>query len=143
MYWKLRFIAITFLLLFGLVQPTLAGPAEDQYAVAAHHYTNARWELAVEEFTQFLQDYPDHERAEGVVFFLAESLVQVGQFQNAHDRFTEYLQRTPGGKYATQGQFRAGETLYLDGHKKRARAVWNSSSRSILTTLCVAMLIRI
>ena len=51
MYWKLRITAIMLLLLCGLARPTLAGLAEDQYAVAAHHYSNARWELAVEEFT--------------------------------------------------------------------------------------------
>ena len=38
-----------------------------------------------------------------------------GDFQSAHDRFAEYLQRSPDGKYARQSQFRVGETLYLDG----------------------------
>ncbi len=99
----------------------LAGLAEEQYTIAAHHYSNARWKLAVEEFTQFLQDYPDDERADGVVFYLGESLVQVGRFQDAHDRFVEYGQRSPGGKHLRQSQFRAGETLYLDGQTDAAR----------------------
>ena len=91
MYWKLRTQAIMALLILGLARPTLAGLAEDQYAIAAHHYTNSRWEFAVEEFTEFLQKYPDHERAETVLFFLAESLVQLGKSEPAHDRFVEYL----------------------------------------------------
>ena len=52
MYWmlRLRLRACAILLLLGFAQPALAGLAEDEYAVAAHHYANARWELAVEEF---------------------------------------------------------------------------------------------
>ncbi|MGM0489443.1 MAG: tetratricopeptide repeat protein [Planctomycetota bacterium] len=121
MYWILRLRAITILLLCGLAQPALAGLADDQYAVAAHHYAKARWELAIEEFTQFLEDYPDHDRADSVVFFLAESLVQVERYQAAHARFSEYLERSPEGKYERQSRFRVGETLYLDGKHREAR----------------------
>src|SRR5690242_13592007 len=34
-----------------------AGPAEDQYAVAAGHYNQKRWKLAAEEFQTFLKDF--------------------------------------------------------------------------------------
>ena len=41
------------LLLLGIVSPLLAGPADDQYAIGARHYSHARWELAVEELARF------------------------------------------------------------------------------------------
>lgn len=121
MYWKLRLSVITALLLAGSTPSLLAGMAEDQYAVAAHHYGNARWKLAVEEFAQFLDKYPDHPRADAVVFFLAESLVQVERYEAAHERFSEYLERCPEGKYVRQSRFRLGETLYLDGEHEASR----------------------
>ena len=58
-----------------LASPALAGPADDQYAVAAGHYSRKLWKLAVEEFEVFLEKYPDHARAAQSVFFLAEALL--------------------------------------------------------------------
>ncbi len=121
MYWKLRTEAITILLILVLGRSTLAGLAEDQYAVAAHHYSSARWDLAVDEFTVFLQRYSQHEQADTVVFFLAEALVQLNRYPAAHDRFAEYLSRSPNGKYALQSQFRLGETLYMANRYEEAR----------------------
>jgi TolA-binding protein len=121
MYRILRITALTALLISGLVRPTWGGLAEDQYAIAAHHYSQQRWEFAVAEFTEFLVQYPDHDRAENVRFFLAESLIQLRRYQDAHQRFAEYLQSSPEGKYHQQCLFRLGETLYLDGQHQRAR----------------------
>jgi TolA-binding protein len=121
MYWKLRLPVITLLLLFVVASPSWAGLAEDQYAIAAHHYASARWAMAVEEFEQFLADYAQHEQADAVVFYLAESLVQLKQFQDAHNRYEEYLRRAPTGKYARQSEFRLGETLYLNNQNQEAR----------------------
>ncbi len=67
MYVRLRTEVIMILLFLGLGRPALAGLAEDQYAVAADHYTHARWELAVDEFTVFLRQYPDDQRRVGTV----------------------------------------------------------------------------
>lgn len=116
----LRLGAMTTFLLLGFAPPTLAGVAEGQYAVAAHHYANARWELAVEEFRQFLEDHPNHDRADAVFFYLGESLVQLARYQDARDRFTEYLARCPHGKHERQSRFRVGEVLYLDDQYEKA-----------------------
>ena len=84
------------------------------------HYSQSRWELAADEFARFLSDYPDHARADAVLFYWAESLVQGQRYPAAHERFAEYVQRHPGGKYQVQALFRLGETLYLDGQHLRA-----------------------
>ncbi|MHB0959610.1 MAG: tetratricopeptide repeat protein [Pirellulaceae bacterium] len=96
--------------------------AEDQFAVAAAHYSAARWELAVEEFTTFLDAYPDHRRCDDVTFFLAESLVQVGRLEEAQARFREYVRKHPSGTHARRADFRVGETMYLSGKHADARA---------------------
>ena len=113
-----------------------ASPAdlpEDQYAVAASHYGAAHWELAADEFGTFLQLYPEHERTDNVIFFLAESLVQLGRLDEAQQRFGEYLACCPDGQYARQALFRVGEAKYLSGKHEQARPIWHDFRSSIPT----------
>ena len=64
MYRNLRTtLVVCALLLSWCALTARADLAENQYSVAAHHYSAVRWELAVEEFTTFLTSYPDHPRA--------------------------------------------------------------------------------
>jgi TolA-binding protein len=99
-----------------------ADEADDQFAVAAGHYAQQRWKLAVDEFLVFLEEYPDHSKAAQGVFFLAEAHLQVGSFPEAEARFREYLKREPDGKFARPALFRAGETAYLTGKRDQATA---------------------
>jgi TolA-binding protein len=121
MYRKRTFHLMVSVLLFGFTTSLFAGAADDQYAVAARHYSRARWELAVDEFTTFLDQYPDHARAGDVTFFLAESLVQLGRFDEARARFASYNTGHPGGRYARRARFRVGEAAYLAGNFNEAR----------------------
>jgi len=121
MYGTLRLTVIATLCLIALPQTVRGQMAGDQYAVAAHHYANARWPLAVEEFEQFLESHPDHARAESARFYLAEALLQSGRFQAAHRHYAEYLKNRPDSEHAAQAQFRLGETRYLDGQHAEAR----------------------
>jgi len=92
-----------------------AGPAEDQYAVAAAHYQQARWKLAAAEFRTFLADYPDHAKTSRAIFYLAESLVQLREFDQAAVQFLEFRRKFPQDRLARKALFRAGEANYLSG----------------------------
>ncbi len=92
-----------------------AGPAEDQYAVAAGHYNQKRWKLAAEEFRRFLTDYPQHAKAHRSVFYLAEAQVQLRQFDEAAAGFREFIRRAPDDSLARKALFRAGEASFLAG----------------------------
>jgi TolA-binding protein len=92
-----------------------AGPAEDQYAVAAGHYQQARWKLAAGEFRTFLADYPDHAKTGRAIFYLAESLVQLREFDQAATEFLEFRRKFPQDRLAKKALFRAGEANYLSG----------------------------
>ncbi|HEV3022212.1 MAG TPA: tetratricopeptide repeat protein, partial [Pirellulales bacterium] len=104
-------------LALALVMPgaARAGPAEDQYAVAAGHYNQKRWKLAAEEFRKFLADYPDHAKAHRSLFYLAESQVQLGQFDDAAAAFRDFIRRAPDDALARKARFRAGEASFLGG----------------------------
>ncbi|NQU24695.1 MAG: hypothetical protein HQ567_25720, partial [Candidatus Nealsonbacteria bacterium] len=51
--------AVVLVLLFGAVAAR-ADEADDQYAIAAGHYGQGRWKMAVEEFRKFLDGFPNH-----------------------------------------------------------------------------------
>jgi TolA-binding protein len=91
----------------------LAGPAEDQYAVAAGHYAAGRWRLASEEFGAFLTQFPGHAMADTVRFYQAEAYVQQGQYDAARQRLAEFLERQSDHKYAPQAMFRQGEVAFF------------------------------
>lgn len=99
-----------------------AGPAEDQFAVAAGHYKAKRWKLAAEEFQSFLADYADHQNSTRARFYLAESLVQLRRFDEAAQQFRDFVQRAPEDRLARKALFRAGESGYLAGHLDEAQA---------------------
>lgn len=98
-----------------------AGPADDQYTVAAGHYRSGRWDLAAEEFQTFLAKYPGDDRAATVRFLRGETLVQLGRYQEALRHFSELLQENPEHPFARQARFRRGEIAYLDGDDAEAR----------------------
>ncbi len=98
-----------------------AGPADDQYQLAAHHYRHQRWELATAEFKTFLDRFSDDTRASDASFYLGEALVQQHQFDRARARFSDYLAAAPSGTHAGQALFRKGELAYLQDHYDLAR----------------------
>src|SRR5687767_8884883 len=93
----------------------LAGPAEDQYAVAAGHYAAGRWRLAADEFAAFLTQFPDHATADTVRFFHGEALVQQGLYAEARQHFADFLARKPEHQHAAQARFRLGEAAFFTG----------------------------
>lgn len=122
MYATLRHYSVFLLLLTGAPLAAWADRGDDQYLVAATHYRSRRWELAADEFRDFLTSHPDHARAHTVRFFLGETLVQLGQLPAAEEQFREYLRREPQGTHAREAQFRLGEALYLAGRHDQAAA---------------------
>ena len=99
-----------------------ADEADDQYAVAAGHYKQERWELAAKEFQTFLSKYPTHPEVKQSVFFLAEAFLQMGgHSEEAAANFRKYLQQDPDGRFARQALFRAGETALLAGKSDQAK----------------------
>jgi TolA-binding protein len=103
----------------GTAAGTTSG--DDQYAVAAAHYTSQRWALAVEEFQSLLKDHPEHRYANKSRFFLAEALMQLGRYDEAQTQFRDFLSRDPKSPFASQALFRAGEAAFLAGHSDAAK----------------------
>jgi cellulose synthase operon protein C len=98
-----------------------AGGADDQFAIAAGHYNHRDWKLAVDEFRTFLAAYPNDRRANECVFFLAEALRQLGQFDEARRQFQTYAGHEPKGRHAAAALFGSAEAAYLAGDYRAAK----------------------
>jgi TolA-binding protein len=110
---------------------TLAGPAEDQYAVAAGHYKQKRWKFAAEEFQTFLTDFPQHANAAKARFYLGESLLQLRRFDEAAETFRTFAEQAPQDGLAKKARFRAAEAEYLGGHFDRAKSELEAFARDL------------
>jgi TolA-binding protein len=106
----------------ALAAVACAEPADDQFAVAAGHYAARRWQLAAEEFQRFQSEHPGHVKLPKATFFLGETLVQLGKFDEAFAQFAAVLEAEPNGRYARQALFRSGECAFLADKTNEARA---------------------
>jgi cellulose synthase operon protein C len=94
---------------------------DDQFVLAADHYSHQRWQQASDAFGKFLESHPDHARASQARFFYGEALAQLNQLEQARKQFAEVLRADPMGRYARQALFRGGEAAYLAGDTQAAR----------------------
>ncbi len=92
---------------------SLAATGDAQFSVAAQHYANRNWRLAVDEFDLLIEKQPDHKRVEDASFFAAESLLQLRQYQAAAKRLETFLVRHQSSKRRPRVMFRLGECFYL------------------------------
>ncbi len=99
----------------------LADAGDDQFTVAAGHYSTQRWQLATDEFRTFLADYTEHPKRTKAEFFLGEALVQLGKCDEAYTHFDAVHKAEPQGSYARQALFRAGECAVLAEKADEAR----------------------
>ncbi len=76
--------------------------------------------MAARELQTFLRQYPQHPNARRATFLLGESLLQLGQYQDALARFTEYLQQEPQGPWSAKALFRSGEAAFFADKKEQA-----------------------
>ena len=68
--------------------------------------------LAVEEFDKVLQDFPDFARADEALYALAFSLDEMGQDEQAKDRYQELVRRFPDSGYVPDSYTNIGEYFF-------------------------------
>ncbi len=104
-------------LLVLAVSSPITVAADEDFAVAANYYAAHRWQLAAAEFRSFCQRDPQHPRVAEAEFFLAESLVQLGQLKDASERYEQFLLQHDQHPLAERALFRWGECSYRDGNQ--------------------------
>lgn len=97
---------------FAQTTPTpQSSVAEEQdYAFAHGLYKDGLFQLAVDQFDQFLAKYPSSLKYPDAWFLRTECLFQQGQFDRAAKGFSEFVNRFPTSNLADNAYFRLGDT---------------------------------
>lgn len=115
MYARIRILSWTLALVLAVAPMASAGPVDDQYALAAGHYAEQRYEAAVREFRALIGEHPDHLMTASARFFLGESLLQLGKYRDAAAAYQQFVDAHPQHRFSVQASFRIGESHYLAG----------------------------
>jgi TolA-binding protein len=117
-------LATALALLLAMAPSARAAPppsaAADQYALAADHYQQNRWRQAADEFRAFVERFPSDAHAGDALFYEAEALMQLQEFQKAQQIFETLLAQNQSDATTRRALFRLGEALFLTGDKEKA-----------------------
>src|SRR5215831_7319588 len=102
----------------GSANPANAAPPPDVlYNNALGDFNAGKNDLASQEFTQFLQAYPNHDLAGNAQFYLGEIDYRKGNFQGAIADYNKVLDQYPGGNKGPAAQLKKGFALLEMGQK--------------------------
>jgi len=97
-----------------------ADRADDAYRVAAGYYSLGNWQLAQIELQEYVEKFPQHDRATLARFLLGETLVQLEQFEEAREEFGRFLNIASDHPHAKRAMFRRVEAAVRLGQSDLA-----------------------
>ncbi len=116
-----------------------ADKASDDFNLGVGLYRSQRYELAIDTFTQFLKDFPEHPRTNLARLYFALSLDSLEKYAPAREQFALFLQAEPDDRNAAEARYRIGEcsyylrdypaaiehlSVYLEKHPVHSRNDW-------------------
>jgi len=120
-------------------QPAVqAPPATALYNNALRDYNAARYDLALQQFQDYLRYYPTTDLAGNAQFYIADMEYRAGSFEAAVADFDKVLEQFPGGNKAAASQLKKGYALLELGRKdagvRELNSLINRYPRSIEAT---------
>jgi TolA-binding protein len=104
--------------------------AQDLYTSALRDYTGGHLDLAINEYQDFLQRFPDDPNAPGAQLNIGQARMLQGKYEQAAKDFDAVLERYPdNGSVTLDAWFQKGMALKDGGHSADARKVWQELVR--------------
>jgi len=94
-----------------------APPADVLYNDGLRDYTAGKNDLALQEFTQYLQAYGNTDLAGNAQFYLGEIAYRQGNFNGAVQAYNKVLDQYPGGNKGAAAQLKKGYALLELGQR--------------------------
>src|SRR3954462_4506912 len=94
-----------------------APPADVLYNNALRDYNAAKYQLAQQEFADYLKFYGNTDLAGNAQFYVAEIEYRQGNYQQAVTEYDKVLEQYPGGNKAPAAQLKKGFALLESGQK--------------------------
>ncbi len=113
----------------GAAQPPAqpqAPPPDILYNNALRDYTAGKYDLAAQEFNDFLKFYPNTELAGNSQFYLADILYRQGKYEDAINAYNVVLEQYAEGNKAPAAQLKKGYALLELGRRSQGVRELNS-----------------
>ena len=94
-----------------------APPADVLYNNALRDYNAAKYQLAQQEFADYVKFYGNTDLAGNAQFYIAEIEYRQGNYQQAVTEYDKVLEQYPGGNKAPAAQLKKGFALLESGQK--------------------------
>lgn len=94
-----------------------APPADVLYNNALRDYNAAKYELAQQQFVDYMKFYSTTDLAGNAQFYLADILYRQGDFARAVQEYDKVLEQYPGGNKAAAAQLKKGFALLEIGQR--------------------------
>ena len=94
-----------------------APPPDVLYNNALRDYNAGKYDLAGQEFSDFLKFYPTNDYAGNSQFYLADMEYKAGKYEDAVRDFDKVIEQYPGGNKTATAQLRKGLALLELGNK--------------------------
>ncbi|HZD07867.1 MAG TPA: tol-pal system protein YbgF, partial [Candidatus Limnocylindrales bacterium] len=98
-------------------QQAQAPPPDVLYNNALRDYNAAKYDLATQEFTDYIKYYPNTDLAGNAHFYLADVEFRQGNYQQAVKDYDQVLQNFPDGNKAAAAELKKGFALLELGQK--------------------------
>jgi tol-pal system protein YbgF len=98
-------------------QQAQAPPPDVLYNNALRDYNAAKYDLATQEFSDYVKFYPTTDLAGNSYFYIADIAYRQGNFQQAVQNYDQVLQNFPGGNKAAPAELKKGFALIELGQK--------------------------
>jgi tol-pal system protein YbgF len=95
-----------------------APPADVLYNNGLRDYNSARYDLAMQEFNDYLKYYPTTDLAGNAQFYLADILYRQGNYDGAVAGYDKVLEQYPGGNKTAAAQLKKGFALLELGQRQ-------------------------
>lgn len=103
-----------------------APPADVLYNNALRDYNSGKYDLASQEFGQYLQFYSNTDLAGNAQFYVADIEYRQGNFEAAVKDYDKVLEQYPGGNKAAAAQLKKGYALLELGQREAGVRELNS-----------------
>ena len=98
----------------GRPPPSRPNP-DSLYKSGLSDYTAARYDLAIQQFQEYLQDFADTDLASNAQFYVGDSYYNQKKYAEAIEEFNKCLERYPNGNKLAVAQLRKAYALIALG----------------------------
>jgi TolA-binding protein len=93
--------------------PVMADKASDDFNLGVGFYRSQRYELAVDTFSMFLTEFPEHPRTNLARLYYALSLDSLEKYESAREQFAAFLRAEPDSRNSAEARYRIGNAVTI------------------------------